>query len=142
MRGLIARVSRGRLGRAGARAADSTVAERALEPAPFGPAGPWVVHFRANLAAARAIRWDDGYRLSAAERRAIRRSVAKFQLGESSDGRFLQQHAELHAARSGDLAYAEAVRLFIQEEQRHAAELGRFMAAQGLAAMRRHWTDS
>ena len=139
MRGLIGSLSRRGLRREAAAAGRP---ERALDPAPFGPAGPWVGHFRMNLAAPRAIRWDDGYRLTAAERRALRRSMAKFQLGESSDGRFLLHHAELHAARSGDLAFAEAVRLFVREEQRHAAELARFMEGQGLPLMRRHWSDS
>lgn len=139
MRGLIGGLSRRGVRREAGAAGG---AERALEPAPFGPAGPWVAHFRMNLAAPRAIRSDDGHALSAAERRAIRRSIAKFQLGESSDGRFLQHHAALHAARSGDRAFAEAVRLFIEEEQRHAAELAGFMERQGLPLMRRHWSDS
>lgn len=140
MRSLIQRLSRGQARAPSACAAGRS--ERALQPAPFGPAGPWVAHFRTNLAAARAIKWDDGYRLSDRERRAIRRSIAKFQLGEKSDGHFLQRHAQMHADRSGDHAYAEAVRLFIAEEQRHAKELGLFMAAQNLAAMRYHWSDA
>ncbi|MEZ5666353.1 MAG: ferritin-like domain-containing protein [Alphaproteobacteria bacterium] len=141
MRELFARVQRSRRPASAVRPGGAA-ADRALEPAPFGPAGPWVAHFRTNLAAARAIRWDDDYRLTAAERRAIGRSVAKFQLGARSDGRFLQRHASQHAARGGDHSFAEAVRLFIREEQRHAAELGRFMADQGLPVMRRHWSDS
>lgn len=140
MRDLIDRVSRGRwLGRP---QASADAVDRTLEPAPFGPAGPWVAHFRANLAVDRAITWDDGYRLSRSERRAVGRSIAKFQLGGSSNGRFLQHHASLHARRAGDHAYAEAARLFIGEKQRHAAELGRFMDDQGLRKMRRHWSDS
>lgn len=136
MRDLIARY-RGRwLGRR------HSAADRALEPAPFGPAGPWVAHFRTNLALERTITWDDSHRLTRRERRAIARSIAKFQLGGSSDGRFLQHHAGLHARRAGDHAYAEAARLFIREKQRHAAELGRFMDGQGLRKMRRHWSDS
>ena len=140
MRSVIDRLNRSRTASGNVRAASE--AERTLQPAPFGPAGPWVAHFRTNLAAPRAIRWNDGYALTWTERKAIGRSIAKFQLGENSDGRFLRHHASLHADRSGDRSYAEAVRLFIKEEQRHAAELGRFMEEQGFATMKRHWSDS
>ncbi len=130
----------------GARSSGAVVSAReahaTLQPAPFGPAGPWVAYFRNNLAARRAIIWNDNHGLTAEERRAIGRSIAKFQLGENSDGRFLQHHADLHAQKSGDHSYSYACRLFIREEQRHAAELGRFMDDCGLAKRSRDWTDT
>ena len=38
--------------------------------------------------------------------------------------------------------YVQALRLFIQEEQRHSALLGRFLATQGAHCLRRHWVHA
>ena len=93
----------------------------------------WLRYFRANSAEPR-LPWDDGYRLSGAERTVVIESIQQFQLGENAQGRRL-----LERARALDAHYAAALRLFIQEEQRHSYFLGRFLALQGEGCLSRHW---
>jgi len=93
----------------------------------------WVRYFRAN-AAQPCLPWDDGYRLSGAERAVVIESIQQFQLGENAQGRrLLQRAAPL------DADFVQALRLFIKEEQRHSDLLGRFLAMQGVRCLRRHW---
>lgn len=101
----------------------------------------WHVHFERNHATLLPIPWHRGAEIDAAERAAIARSIRAFQLGESSDGAHLLRYAREDGERRGDALYLEVTGLFIAEEQRHAADLGRFMAANGIALARREWTD-
>lgn len=80
-------------------------------------------------------------RLSGEERRRIGRSLAVFQLGESSEGRMLLALARRHAARHGCPALVRITECFIREEQRHAQVLREFMADHGLALLPRSWAD-
>ncbi len=93
----------------------------------------WVQYFRAN-AAEPCLPWDDGYRLSGAERAVVIGSIQQFQLGENAQGRRLLQRAAML-----DAEFVQALRLFIKEEQRHSDLLGRFLAMQGARCLRRHW---
>ncbi len=93
----------------------------------------WVRYFRAN-AEEPCLPWDDGYRLSGAERAVVIESIQQFQLGENAQGRrLLQRAAPL------DVEFVQALRLFIKEEQRHSDLLGRFLVMQGARCLRRHW---
>jgi hypothetical protein len=96
----------------------------------------WLRYFRANSAEPR-LPWDDGYRLSGAERTVVIESIQQFQLGENAQGRRL-----LERAQALDAQYAGALRLFIQEEQRHSYFLGRFLALQGAGCLSRHWVHA
>jgi len=96
----------------------------------------WVRYFRANQAEP-CLPWDDGYRLSGAERTVVIGSIQQFQLGENAQGRRL-----LERAKAEDADYRQALRLFIKEEQRHSALLGRFLAIQGARCLRRHWVHA
>ncbi|MEM0997772.1 MAG: ferritin-like domain-containing protein [Bacteroidota bacterium] len=80
--------------------------------------------------------------LTRQERKWIGRSIRHFQLGESSDARLLLQKAGRYAAETGDISYPWALRGFVQEENRHAALLGRFMDQEGLPRARKSWMDS
>ena len=113
------------------------LSSRRIRPSAF-----WESWFRSSLDNAPEIPWDCAVRLTEAERNAIRVSIREFQLGEQSEGRHLQQAARDYARRSGDEPYSRAVALFIREEQRHAAMLGRFMDLEGIAPIRRAWVDS
>lgn len=96
----------------------------------------WVRYFRAN-AAEPCLPWDDGYRLSGAERTVVIESIQQFQLGENAQGRRLLQRAE-----ALDAEYVQALRLFIKEEQRHSELLGRFLVRQGFECLRGHWVHA
>jgi hypothetical protein len=102
----------------------------------------WTQYFIRNQGRLLPIDWEDTYRLSAYEREAILASIQQFQLGESSEGNHLLAAAKQYAARSGETDYVMALQLFIQEEQRHARDLGRFMMRQRLPLAQEHWVDS
>jgi hypothetical protein len=70
---------------------------------------------------------------------SVARSLAIFQFGESGGGTVIEQ------ARNTDLAgidqeYAEAVRLFVEEEHRHAAVLAICVRNLGGSLIRKNWT--
>jgi hypothetical protein len=87
----------------------------------------WVAYFRKNGKRLTELPWERGADWTEEERDALRASLQDFQLGESSQGRFLLAQADRYAQRCNDPAYLEAMRLFVTEEQRHGALLGRFL---------------
>ncbi|MEM9158391.1 MAG: hypothetical protein AAGB46_05020, partial [Verrucomicrobiota bacterium] len=96
-----------------------------------GGSQDWVDRLKANRDALREVPWDVAYELRPEEREAISFSIAEFQHGESSEGRHLIETSQRHALKTGDARFHEATLLFIKEEQRHAAELGRYMDLRG-----------
>jgi hypothetical protein len=102
----------------------------------------WCDYFAANRLKADELPWGDAYRLTPSERRAIQKSVQQFQLGEGAEGRRLLAHGRANAAATGDSLIPEALTLFIREEQRHSAQLLKFMRLQGIPAVEKHWVDS
>lgn len=102
----------------------------------------WIHYFQDNRKHLMSIDWENSYRLSPYEKTAILASLQQFQLGESSEGRCLIEAAKRYADRTGDAQYVTALQWFIQEEQRHARDLGRFMMQQGLPLAQTHWVDS
>lgn len=101
----------------------------------------WVRHFRNNAKAEAEIPWDDPRRLSTGDRQAVLRSIQIFQLGESGGGTRLLRAAESYCRRHGDRLYLKALRLFILEEQQHAAWLARFLDREGTGLLSRQWTN-
>ncbi|HEX5228153.1 MAG TPA: ferritin-like domain-containing protein [Bryobacteraceae bacterium] len=93
----------------------------------------WLQYFRDNSREP-SLPWGNRYRLSGAERVAVIESIQQFQLGENAAGKRLLQRAE-----ATDPEYAQALRLFVQEEQRHSALLARFLEMEGTRCLRRHW---
>lgn len=102
----------------------------------------WLKYFEENDRRLLDIPWERGAEASAAELEPIAASMAGFQLGESSEGRHLMASAREYAERTGDADYLEAVKLFIREEQRHAATLARFMQSAGILVIRKSWPDT
>ncbi len=94
-------------------------------------------YFQANQNRYADLAWDDPHQLSPTELRAVRASLQTFQRGESSEGHYLYARAK----QLGDPEYTAAMRLFIKEEQTHAAVLGRFLGQQGIARLKGHWLD-
>ncbi|MFE1382038.1 ferritin-like domain-containing protein [Streptomyces sp. NPDC058740] len=78
--------------------------------------------------------WARGARLP----EALIRSLQRFQVGEDGDGAQLRAKA----AGAGDPVYAEAVDLFVAEEQNHARMLALLLAAAGAPTLAGHWTDA
>lgn len=101
----------------------------------------WATYFRRNLESLLPIPWDEATPWNPLERTALGPSLQEFQLGETSDGRTLLRQATHHASRSGDSAYADAMVLFVREEQRHSGLLARFLERAGLPLHSSTWFD-
>lgn len=102
----------------------------------------WVAYLQANAARRLDVPWEAGPELTADERAMIAASLAAWQLGETSDGSHLLAAARRYADQTGDPEFIDAVRLFIGEEQRHGAELGRFLDLEGIPRKRWDWGDA
>lgn len=118
-------------------------------PAPPGPPRPavrssqeWVAYFRANAERLLPVPWESGVGATPEELEPIVGSLRGWQLGETSDGRHLLAAAANYAAKLGDPAFLEAVRLFIAEEQRHGEDLGRFLDLAGVQRATWDWGDA
>jgi hypothetical protein len=101
----------------------------------------WCEHFRRNVGRQRVMPWDDVVALTDEQRRVLIPSLQDFQLGETSEGRHGRARATAYADRIGDPYYAEAVRLFFAEENRHASYLARYLRLHGMEPIGRSWTD-
>lgn len=86
----------------------------------------WKQHFESNLKIQR-VDWDIAPTITEEEKKGILYSLKAWQKGETSDGRHLIRAASKYARNTGDPEYLEAVRLFIKEEQKHGANLGRYI---------------
>jgi hypothetical protein len=102
----------------------------------------WFAYFTKNARRQRAIPWELGASVSAAELSEIAASLRGWQLGETSDGAHLLAAARNYAAKVADPDFPEAVRLFIKEEQRHGGNLGRFLDLAGVPRARSDWGDT
>lgn len=94
----------------------------------------WLAYFEQNRLDRLPVAWDEPVGSAPA---AVPASIARFQLGESSDGRRLRRLAW----QTGDEAYAAAIELFIAEEQTHARLLGQVLARLAAPRLKRHWSD-
>ena len=101
----------------------------------------WELHFRHNLTI-RRIDWDLVPNITPSEKTEILYSLKAWQLGETSDGRHLLTAAARYADRIGDADYVAAVRQFIREEQKHGANLGRYIDLIGEQRTRKDWGDT
>ena len=101
----------------------------------------WLEVFRRNSIESSGLPWENDYRLTSFEIKAVADSIRQFQLGEGSNGRGLIRRADQDAAERHDPCFGQAIRAFIAEEQRHSAHLGRFMSGQGIRPLESHWVD-
>jgi hypothetical protein len=102
----------------------------------------WLAYFRQNQLDRRGIAWHEGIQLDPSVRAPLARSLARFQLGESSNGAGLKVRARRLAQKLNDPAYAAAIDLFIAEEQEHSRLLANVLQQLNAPLLRRHWTDS
>ncbi|MGA8552816.1 MAG: ferritin-like domain-containing protein [Candidatus Acidiferrales bacterium] len=102
----------------------------------------WRHYFLANHPKPGEIPWSDPYKLSPSEGRTIQHSIQQFQLGEGSEGRRLLDRGRAYSRAAGDPHFAEALSLFVKEEQRHSAHLLQFMRGQEIPQISAHWVDS
>lgn len=86
----------------------------------------WVQYFEQNLKKQR-IDWDRKPQITAKEKKEILYALKAWQKGETSDGSHLKKAAAKYAGQIDDPEYVQAVDLFIIEEQKHGANLGRYI---------------
>ncbi|MDQ7950093.1 MAG: ferritin-like domain-containing protein [Pedobacter sp.] len=101
----------------------------------------WINYFSQNLTKKR-IDWSIHPMLTTEEKREILKSLQAWQLGETSDGANLISAATKHAKQLNDPDYIAAIRLFIQEEQKHGENLGKYLDVIGEERIKKNWGDS
>jgi hypothetical protein len=102
----------------------------------------WIDYFHRNAASPTSFDWTQPCEMPPGRARlSLSRSLAIFQLGETGDGSTVQRWALRAALSDRTLAgYPEAVRLFIAEENAHAALLAQMVVHLGGKLRRRQWT--
>jgi len=109
--------------------------------APAGRYERWREYFLENRGSAGRLPWDDPLLLSAGESRLVARAVQQFQLGEYARGRGLLRRASACAALAREPEFIPTLTLFIEEEQRHSAMLGRFLDRERIPRLENDWVD-
>jgi hypothetical protein len=102
----------------------------------------WVAYFRANADRRLAVPWAAGAGVTPGQVATVVASLRAWQLGETSDGAHLRAAARRLADETNDPDYSTAIELFIAEEQRHGAALGRFLDLAGVPRLRWNWGDA
>jgi hypothetical protein len=101
----------------------------------------WCEYFEANANRLLPIPWELEVDLTTPERNVVAHSLQVFQLGETGEGRHIMAAAGAYAAQSGDVHYPAALRMFIEEEHRHAALLGRVLDTAEIPRLSKQWSD-
>jgi len=101
----------------------------------------WIGHFKAN-ATQKRVDWTNGPSITKAEIDTILPSLQAWQLGETSEGKHLLAAATRYAQKIGDVAYIDAVKLFIKEEQKHGSNLGRYLDEIDQPRIKQNWGDT
>ena len=106
------------------------------------PWSRWRAHFERNRG--RPLPRTDGAEalasLAPAQTEALARSLARFQIGETGEGRIVGAVARSHMAGIDD-DYRAALALFIQEEGRHARILAALVRTLGGQLLATTWTE-
>jgi hypothetical protein len=98
----------------------------------------WLNYFEHNRANRLPVPWERRIEAEPHLRAPLIRSLQKFQLGESGEGRKLKNHAR----KTGDMAYIAAIDLFIKEENEHARLMGKILCELNAPLIEKHWGDS
>ncbi len=101
----------------------------------------WKDHFEKNLQE-RRIDWTMKPQITTTEKKQILYSLKAWQLGETSEGQQLLYATKKYSLKIDDPEYAEAMKLFIKEEQKHGNNLGRYIDMIGEKRKKKDWGDS
>ncbi|HVM88912.1 MAG TPA: hypothetical protein VMT76_12055 [Puia sp.] len=101
----------------------------------------WVSYFQENLEKKR-INWQQPARITKNEVQIVLKSLQAWQLGETSDGTNLLKASSRYAENIGDPYYIKAVKLFINEEQKHGNNLGMYLDIIGEPRINKNWGDT
>ncbi|MSU57559.1 MAG: ferritin-like domain-containing protein [Pedosphaera sp.] len=98
----------------------------------------WLKYFEQNRDHRLPVPWERGLKVEAHLREPLIRSLQKFQIGESGDGRNLRRHA----AETGDAVYARTIELFVKEENEHARLMAEILQRLDAPLLTGDWTDN
>jgi len=98
----------------------------------------WHQYFESNKNHFDHLDWLHIYDLTVKEKDIISSSIQQFQRGEHSEGK----HFLKFAKNMKDDSYVETIKIFIKEEQDHAAVLGQFMDTQQIKRLGKDWLDN
>lgn len=101
----------------------------------------WIGHFNEN-ARHKRVNWNLAPSIIQDEIDVVLPSLQAWQLGETSEGRQLIDISTRYANKIDDPAYADAVKLFIKEEQKHGNNLGRYLDKIRRPRIKHNWGDT
>lgn len=97
----------------------------------------WLTYFQQNKAARIAINFPEELSLPVEMRQPLLRSLQRFQIGETGEGKHLRKYA----SRKSDPVYEKCIDLFVKEEQFHATVLAQMIGSLNGTLLSWHWTD-
>ncbi len=97
----------------------------------------WLKYFVDNRAVQGAIRLPEQIVLDEQLRDPLIKSLQKFQIGETGDGKHLRKFA----SRTANQDYMQCVDLFVKEEQTHGQVLAEVLRSLNATVLNWHWTD-
>jgi hypothetical protein len=100
----------------------------------------WQQHYAENLKKQR-INWELAPSITPQQKKVILASLQAWQLGETSDGKHLIAASKIHAEKTNDPAFLEAIQLFIKEEQKHGENLGKYLDRINEPRIKSDWGD-
>ena len=102
----------------------------------------WFTHFSLRSMTALHVSRCAALQLTESERRVVTPSIQQFQLGEGARGQRLLERGQKYGRKVNDPLFANALDLFIKEEQQHSRYLAAFMESQGIPLVQWYWVDS
>lgn len=97
----------------------------------------WLTYFQDNRKARVDIAFPNELRVPLSMRAPLLRSLQRFQIGETGEGKHLKRFAR----RMHDPVYEECIDLFIKEEQFHARVLAQMIQSLDGTLLTWHWSD-
>src|SRR6516165_2614794 len=97
----------------------------------------WLLYFQNNKESRISLKFRNDSSVPLSVRVPLIRSLQRFQVGESGEGKHLLKYAR----RTNDPNYIECIDLFIKEEQYHALVLAQMIQSMDGALLTWHWSD-
>lgn len=101
----------------------------------------WQQHFAENLKKQR-IDWNLEPAITSVQKKTITKCLQAWQLAETSDGAHLIAASKKHAKKVNDPHFLFSVYLFIDEENKHGENLGKYLDKIGVPRIKADWRDS
>jgi hypothetical protein len=97
----------------------------------------WLSYFQGNKSAGADVNFPEKISLPLSMQVPIIRSLQRFQIGETGDGK----HLKKYASETHDPTYEQCIDLFVKEEQGHAGILAQMIKSMDGTLLSWHWSD-